>query len=265
MPKVETNGITLNYEERGNGDPLICIMGITADHSVWEAHVEEWSQDFRCILPDNRGVGLSDKPEGDYTSATMADDIAGLMEVLDIPSARIVGCSMGSIITQQLALRHPEKVKSAVLMCTWARCDAYAHQIFEHMKTIKARLTPEEFMNYIQLLIFGKPHWDAHAEELAEGRLEANNQQIPQPLVGLLGQAAACQTHNALDRLGEITCPHLVIGGEIDLFTPKWMSEEVHAALPNSELFLYPDAGHGFHFENLEDFNQRVSKWLLAH
>jgi len=265
MPKIQTNGITLNYEESGSGEPLICIMGITADHSVWEVHVEEWSKTHRCILPDNRGVGLSDKPEGAYSSAQMADDIAGLMDQLEIPSARVVGCSMGSIITQQLALRHPDKVKSAILMCTWARCDAYAHQVFEHMKTIKARLTPEEFMNYIQLLIFGKPHWDVNTEDLAKGRLDANYQQIPQPLNGLLGQAAACQTHNTLIALNQMVCPTLVIGGEIDIFTPKWMSEEVHEALPESELFLYPGAGHGFHFENLEDFNARVRDWLLAH
>lgn len=264
MPKVQTNGITLNYEERGSGPPLILIMGITADHSVWEAHVEDWSRHFRCIMPDNRGVGLSDKPAGAYSSAEMADDIAGLMDELGIESAKVVGCSMGSIITQQLAIRHPQKVEAAVLMCTWARCDAYAKSVFNHMETIKARLTPPEFMGYIQLLIFGKKHWDENAADLAEGRKDALNQQIPQPLVGLSGQAHACRDHDVYDRLGEITCPTLVIGGEDDIFTPRWMSEEVHAALPNSELYLYPDAGHGFHFENIEDFNQRVRGYLLA-
>ena len=92
---------------------------------------DEWQKDFRCILGDNRGVGESDKPEGPYTSEMMADDYAGLLDELGIESARVVGCSMGSIIAQQLALRHPEKVKSAVLMCTWSRCDRYAVSVFE--------------------------------------------------------------------------------------------------------------------------------------
>ena len=262
MPKVQTNGIFLNYEECGSGEPLILIMGITADHRVWEVHADAWSQHFRCIMPDNRGVGLSDKPAGPYSSADMADDIAGLMDALGISSAKVVGCSMGSIITQQLALRHPAKVSTAVLMCTWARCDAYAKSVFNHMETIKARLTPPEFMEYIQLLIFGKKHWDENTQDLADGRADALNQQIPQPLGGLSGQAHACRDHDVYDRLGKISCPCLVIGGENDIFTPRWMSDEVHAALPNSELFLYPDAGHGFHFENLEDFNQRVLDWL---
>ena len=85
------------YEERGQGDPLIMIMGITAPGAVWEAHADDWSQHFRCIMPDNRGVGASDKPEGDYSSEMFADDYAGLMDQLGIEKARVVGVSMGSV------------------------------------------------------------------------------------------------------------------------------------------------------------------------
>ncbi len=106
-----TNGINFYYEERGSGDPLFLIMGITAPGSVWEKHASYWEDQFRCIIPDNRGVGLVDKPEGPYTSEAMADDYAGLLEALAISSVRVVGVSMGSIIAQQLALRHPEKVR----------------------------------------------------------------------------------------------------------------------------------------------------------
>ena len=135
-------------------------MGITAPGSVWEKHAAFWSEQFRCLLPDNRGVGGTDKPAGPYTSAMMADDFAGLLDHLGLAQVRVVGCSMGSIIAQQLALRHPQRVRSLVLMCPWARCDAYARGIFEHMKAIKARLRPEEFTTYIQLLIFSKATWD---------------------------------------------------------------------------------------------------------
>ena len=82
MPTVETNGITMNYEERGDGDPVLMIMGITAPGAVWEAHADDWSEHFRCIMPDNRGVGDSDKPAGDYSSEMFADDYAGLMDQL---------------------------------------------------------------------------------------------------------------------------------------------------------------------------------------
>ena len=267
MPVVESNGIQLYYEECGQGEPLLLIMGITARGAVWQKHAEYWSQEFRCILPDNRGVGLSDKPLGPYSSAQMADDYAGLLDALGIESARVVGCSMGSIIAQQLALRHPRRVRSMVLMCTWARCDRYAHDVFQHMANIKSRLRPEEFAIYIQLLIFAKPYWDQDAgfADLLTGREGAASDPLPQPVHGFEGQAAACVTHDTLDQLQNVACPSLVIGGRSDIFTPVWMGEEVAARIPGCERHLYDGAGHAFHWECIDDFNPRVRKWLLAH
>lgn len=267
MPFVETNGIRLSYEEWGEGDPLLLIMGITAPGSVWQRHAEYWSQDFRCIIPDNRGVGLSDKPVGPYSSAEMADDHAGLLSALGIQRARVVGCSMGSIIAQQLALRHPRLVQSMALMCTWARCDRYARDVFQHMSNIKSRLRPEEFATYIQLLIFAKPYWDRDTTfaDLQDGRAAAAKDSLPQPLHGFEGQAAACVTHNTLEDLQRIACPTLVIGGRNDIFTPVWMAQEVASRLPDCDLHLYDDAGHAFHWECIDDFNPRLREWLLAH
>lgn len=267
MPFVETNGIHLYYEERGAGPPLLLIMGITAPGSVWEKHVADWQPHFRCILGDNRGVGQSDKPAGPYSTAQMADDYAGLLETLALKAVHIVGVSMGSTIAQQLALRHPDKVRSLVLMCPWARCDRTAEAIFRHIATSKARLRPEEFSNFIQLLIYAKRSWDDDAmfAELRAGRQQAALDPNPQPLHGLEGQAEACITHNTLADLRNIQQPCLVIGGRKDLFTPVWMSEEVAGAIPNSELHLYDEAGHAFHWECIDDFNPRVRNWLLAH
>lgn len=267
MPTVETNGIKMSYDERGSGDPLILIMGITAPGAVWELHAQDWENHFRCLLVDNRGVGSSDKPEGPYTSAMMGDDYAGLMDALGIGSARIVGVSMGSIIAQQIALRHPSKVRSMVLMCPWARCDRYAKSVFRHMMDCKARLRPEEFMEWVQLLIFTKPFWDndeAH-QGLLDGRADAAKGEAPQPLHALEAQAAACVGHDTFAQLGDIKCPTLVIGGKDDIFTPRWMAEEVAGGIPGSELHLYDNAGHAFHWECMDDFNPRVREWLLTH
>ena len=266
MPHVTTNGIQLYFEERGAGDPLLLIMGITAPGSVWDGHAEFWAKSFRCILPDNRGVGRTDKPAGPYTSEMMADDFVGLLDVLKLEKVHVVGCSMGSIIAQQLALRHPARVRSLVLMCPWARCDAYARGIFEHMKTIKARLRPEEFMHYIHLLIFSKTTWDDAATYagLLEGQQQAATAVEPQPLHALEAQAAACTGHDTFAQLRNIKCPALVIGGDADGFTPRWMAEEVAHGIPGAELYLYRGAGHAFHWERIDDFNPRVRDWLAA-
>ena len=144
--------------------------------------------------------------------------------------------------------------------------DAFAKSVFEHMKQCKAHLEPAAFMEWIQLLIFHKRSWDDpefHAS-LLEGRQAAAEDPFPQPLHGVHGQAAACINHNTLDQLQNITAPTLVIGGEGDAFTPRWMAEEIHAELPNSKLHLYPESGHAFHWENLDDFNPRIIDFIKA-
>ncbi|MEM9411804.1 MAG: alpha/beta hydrolase [Planctomycetota bacterium] len=266
MPIINANGINLNYEESGDGEPVLLVMGITAPWSVWERHSQFWSQSFRCIMPDNRGVGLSDKPEGDYSSAMMADDHAELLRKLGVAKARIVGVSMGSIIAQQLAIRHPDLVQSTVLMCPWARCDNYAKSIFNLMINAKAKLAADEFMEFIQLLIFAKSSWDDAEtfESFIAGRKDAVNDLNPQPLHGLVGQAIACIEHDVMNELNQIQCPSLVIGGEEDIFTPPWMANEVAAGISNCELHLYPRAGHAFHWERIDDFNPRILDWLMA-
>ena len=267
MPVVQTNGINFYYEVQGSGEPLLLIMGITATGSVWEKHVNDWKKDFRCITADNRGVGLSGIPDGPYTTEQMADDYAGLLDALQIKKAKVVGCSMGSTIAQQLALRHPEKVIALVLMCPWARCDNTAKAIFQHMVNCKTGLKPGEFTLFIQLLIFSKASWDDDVlfAEMEEARKNAAVEATLQPLNGLAGQAAACMQHDVFDQLHHIQQPVLVIGGGEDVFTPKWMAEEIVGALPNAKLHLYQGAGHAFHWERIEDFNPRIKNWLMEH
>lgn len=267
MPYVHTNGIKLYYEERGSGEPLLLIMGITAPGSVWEKHVAYWSRYFRCIMPDNRGVGFTDKPEGPYTSAQMADDCAGLLSELSLSKVGIVGVSMGSTIAQQLAIRHADAVKAIVQMCPWARCDRKAKAIFRHMMKAKAHLRPEDFSHFVQLLIYHKSSWDDDSmyEELLEGQKGASIDPYPQPLHGLEGQAHACISHHTLEDLPKVQQANLVIGGMEDAFVPAWMVQEVAAALPDADLHLYEDAGHAFHWEKINDFNPRVLDWLKAH
>jgi pimeloyl-ACP methyl ester carboxylesterase len=267
MPTIQTNGIELYYEVQGAGKPLLLIMGITAAGSVWEKHASYWDKAFKCVIADNRGVGQSSIPEGSYTTAQMADDYAGLLDALKIDNVAVVGCSMGSTIAQQLAIRYPEKVSSLVLMCPWARCDNTAKGIFQHIIDCKTSLSPEQFMLYIQLLIFSKSSWDNEVSfaEMEDGRMQAAIDPQPQPLQGLKGQAAACINHNVLSQLPQIKQPVLVIGGKEDIFTPVWMAEEVAGAIPNAELHLYEGAGHAFHWERIEDFNPRIKKWIMEH
>lgn len=265
MPIVRANGIDINYEERGQGDPLILIMGLGADGSVWELHAQAYEQHFRCILMDNRGAGLSDKPAGPYTTEMMADDTAGLMDALGLEQARVAGISMGGAIAQQFALRHPDKVRSMVLVSTWARCDSYAKIVFEHFKKIRAVSDPGDFMQLLQLWIFAADHTAANLDDLAQGQQDARDDPNPMPQHAFDAQCDACITHETVAQLSAIRVPTLITVGDADIFTPLHFSTQIHDRIPGADLLVLERVGHAHHWEKLDEFNSKTAGFLRAH
>ena len=253
MPDVTVNGIRMHYETRGAGEPLILIMGLGAPGSRWEDHVAAYEKHFRCLLVDNRGAGESDKPQGLYTTAMMADDTAGLMDALGIDRARIAGISMGSGIAQEIALRHPDRVRSLVLVSSWSRCDRYTRAVFEHYATMRALAPPADFMQLLQLWIFTAGHYERHIDEMRQGQQEAAVGYMP--LHAFQAQCTACVEHDTYERLGRIQAPALLTVGDADIFTPLRLSAEMHARMPQAEMQVFPGWGHAHHWEDLERFN----------
>ena len=117
MPSVKAGNINLNYDTYGDGEPLLLIMGFGMSGAGWIPSLPFFNG-FKSIYFDNRGTGLSDKPEGIYTVEAMADDASNLLRALGIAKAKVFGVSMGGMIAQELTLRHPEQVTKVVLGCT---------------------------------------------------------------------------------------------------------------------------------------------------
>src|SRR5579884_2402601 len=125
MPKIKANNININYDQQGNGEPLILIPYLAADHACYAFQVAEYSKHFNCISLDLRGTGESDKTEGMYSTEDLAKDVAAFMEALGIPEAHISGLSLGGAIAMWLAAKHPEKVTSLCLHSTWPKTDPF--------------------------------------------------------------------------------------------------------------------------------------------
>jgi pimeloyl-ACP methyl ester carboxylesterase len=255
----------MNYVERGKGEPLILIMGLSADGPVWELHAAEFEKHFRCILFDNRGVGQSDAPAGPYTSAQMADDTAALMDALKIKKAHVAGISMGGIIAQQLALRHSEKVQSQILIATWAKMDAYTTDVYKNLITARKNMAFEDFMQLLFLWIFTPAHYNKNVGDLKEGMQTAPHYEFKQTQQGFEGQASACWTHDVSDQLDKIRCPTLVTAGTQDIFVPYKFSRYLYENISGAEMVDFEGWGHTHHWEDLEKFNQTCVNFLKKH
>ncbi len=255
---VTTNGVELAYSERGTGNPLVLIMGLGADRSAWETHVQAYEKQFRCFVVDNRGAGLSSKPGGPYSTSELAEDYAGLIRALGVGPVRVVGISMGGAIAQELCLRHPELVERMVLVSTWSRCDEYTKEVFRHFSRMRGAASLEDFVRLLQLWIWAPPYLNTNIAELREVRREPST--MPQHAFD--AQCAACIAHDTADRLEGIGVPTLITAGDRDIFTPLAFAQELHAGIPGAELKVFPGTGHAHHWEVLDEFNAITTEWL---
>ncbi|MCB0688871.1 MAG: alpha/beta hydrolase [Saprospiraceae bacterium] len=259
---VNVQGVKIYYQERGQGAPLVLLMGFGADGNTWEKHVAVYEQYFRCILIDNRGVGKSDAPDGPYTTRMMAADTLAVMEHLKIEKASVAGISMGGAIAQELVLLAPQRILSLVLISTWPVFNNYAKTIYRNLKKLRVTSEPNDFMELLQLWIFAPPYYEHHLAELEDGQREARDNTAPQSRSGFEGQLEACIHHNTVDRLKLIEVPTLITIGLMDIFTPPAFSNVLHKGIKNSELVDFPTGGHVHHWEDLERFNKVTLEFL---
>lgn len=262
---VDADGVKIYYQTRGQGEPLILLMGFGADGNTWEKHVVEYEKYFYCIIPDNRGVGQSGAPQGPYSTLMMARDTVAVMDYLNVKRARVAGISMGGAIAQELVLNYPGRVQSLLLISTWPVFNQYAKTVYENLKKLRVTSRPDDFMELLQLWIYAPPFYEQHFSELKEGQEEAKNNPSPQSRAGFEGQLDAYILHNTVDRLHEIKIPTLITVGLMDIFTPPGFSQILHDKIINSRMIEFPMGGHVHHWEDLERFNKVTMEFLKSH
>jgi pimeloyl-ACP methyl ester carboxylesterase len=259
---IEANGQQLFYEVHGQGEPLLVISGLAGDITGWGLQVEAWKEHFQVVAFDNRDAGRSSPAAGPYTLKDMAQDAAAVLEALGIEWAHVIGASMGSMIAQELALAHPGKVGRLVLACTMAQLSRFRVSFVDPWRWIvnndpRAEMLPTFI---IGLCMTHRFQQDAEAvDQLIADMLGAP---YPQSAECFGRQADALLTHDALDRLGEITAPTLVLVGDQDLLTPPWSAREVALAIPGAGLRILEGGGHCFFWEIPDAFNQAVVDFL---
>ncbi|HEY6395181.1 MAG TPA: alpha/beta fold hydrolase [Candidatus Binataceae bacterium] len=256
MPEIQVRDVKLHYDQYGARDPLLMIMGLGASSAMWDpALVEDLARFSRVITFDNRGTGQSDKPDKPYSIEMFADDAAGVLDVLKISRAHIFGVSMGGMIAQEFALRHPSLVQTLTLGCTTAGGEHAVPPPPESLKILTAPregVAPDEVIRRGWPLAYTPAYIQSHRAELeaAIPRLLKH----PTPPFAFQRQLEGTYTLKTYDRLPQIKAPTLVITGAADVLIPARNSEIIAERIPGSKLHLIANAGHAFMTEGREEF-----------
>lgn len=265
MPKVRVGDIEMHYVEAGSGAPLVLIMGFGGDHLAWGFQFRALAETCHVVAFDNRGSGQTDSPDSPYTIPMMADDTAGLLAAIGMERAHVVGVSMGGMIAQELALRHPERVRSLHLGCTLARPDNYMRAHLEAWREIRRSLTREATIRAFGLWLFGPATYQERPEFIEMIYQNALANPFPQTLTGFIRQGDAIMTHDTVGRLPALRCPTLVSVAEDDILVPPRFAREVAARIPDARLEILPRAGHVYFWERPEEFNGLCLDFLGRH
>ena len=261
MPSAPIRDIMMYYEEAGSGDPLVLLMGITADSQAWRLQVPALSQHFRVITPDNRGAGRTSAPDRPYTIAGMADDTFALMDRLGIAKANVLGFSMGGCIAQEMALTQPERVGKLILLSTFACADAYVRNVVNSLVAARrSNMSREQWVRLISTFFFGAQTFDQEARFELTVRTQVDNPYAQQDHA-FIRQAQALLAFDSRDRLSALKNETLVISGAEDILIPPRNAKNLTQALPNATLKELP-GGHVGCIEMPMEYNAALLEFL---
>jgi len=262
--RVRINGVELEYDLQGGGNPLVLIHGAQGDRSMFAAIAPKFAAQYRVLTFDQRGSGLSEKPDVEYSIAMLADDTAALMDQVGFSSADIIGVSMGGMIAQEFALRHPQKVKHLVLGCTTPggpQSIALGGGPLAQAYSTKP-MPAEERGRLLAEACFTKGYIEKHPE-IIPAMIEARRRRPIDP-TALGHRMKAAYTHDTYDRLPQIICPTLVITGKDDVLIAWENSRILTERIPGAKLVVLEPAGHIFWTEQAQKSQDEILAFLRA-
>jgi pimeloyl-ACP methyl ester carboxylesterase len=258
-------GAELHYERAGNGEPLLLIQGMSGTHAAWgRPFLSLLEMDFECIVFDNRGIGLSGRISEPFTIAELAVDTTELLEALEIESAHVLGISMGGMVAQELALAHPERLRSLTLGCTYAGGPGS-----RLMDPVDFQALAEAMGSGDQGRVFRamyelnlSPGFRAEESRYAAFTEMASALPVARRTVEL--QMQAILAHDTSARLPGLATPTLVIHGSVDRVLGVANGPQIASLIPDARLELLEDVGHMFWWEQPERSAGLIRQHALA-
>jgi pimeloyl-ACP methyl ester carboxylesterase len=266
VPQIRANNITMNYEQQGNGEPLVLIPYLAADNACYAFQVAEYSKHFTCISVDLRGTGGSDKPDGVYSTELFADDVAAFMEALGVRQAHVSGLSLGAATGMWLAARYPDRVKSLSLHSAWTKTDLYVKTIVEGWQVMAKALgsVPEMVIQGIFPWCF-TPELYADKPDYIKALGDFVRQRPAQPVDAFMRASNAVIAHDVRGQLEKIHAPTQITCGSRDMLTSSRFADEINSHIKNSELVIFEGCSHAPIYEKVDEFNEKTLAFLKKH
>jgi pimeloyl-ACP methyl ester carboxylesterase len=265
MGKVEVAGREFHYERGGSGEPLLLIQGMSGTHVSWGAPFKgALEEGFDVVAFDNRGIGLSEPVEAPFTIAEMAADTAALLDQLGWESAHVLGISMGGMIAQELALAHPDRLRSLTLGCTY--CGGPGAQLMpqENAEKLLAGFSSGDREQAIRAGYEVNLSPSFRADENAFAAFHAMATSVPAPREVIQLQLQAILGHDTSGRLGEVATPTLIVHGTVDGVLPYPNGEQIAGLMPTARFETLEDVGHMFWWEQPRRSAELIREHALA-
>ncbi|WP_338495239.1 alpha/beta fold hydrolase [Streptomyces sp. SJL17-4] len=265
MDFVQIDDTPIAYEDRGSGPALLLVHGHPFDHTMWQPQIDRFSRTYRVIAPDLRGYGRT--PLGTHPASTapastglgvFAEDLAGLLDHLEIDDYVVVGLSMGGQIAMELYRRHPERVRGLVLADTFPAAETDEGKAARN--AMADRLLAEGMRGYAdEVLDRMVAPYNTHAAPHVHRMMSATD-----PAGAAAALRGRAERPDYRKTLATVPFPALVVVGRDDSYTPVADAEDMHALLPHSTLAVIERAAHLPNLERPDDFDAVLENYLRS-